>query len=865
MAKLERVVLVDGTWLVFRAFFAIPPSFATAAGLPTNATYGFATMFRKLFGGRRPAWGAVVFDAPGPVHREARYAGYKADRPEMPADLGVQFPWIERVVAANGFRSVSCPGWEADDVIGTLAREGEEAGFEVVIVAGDKDFAQLINERVRMFDPVKDVTYDADLAFKRWGVRPDQVVDLLALMGDAIDSIPGVPGIGDKTAKSLLAEHGSLDAVLAALPTLTGRARNALEAGRASAILSRELATIDRFAPIDLHLTDLAVPAPDPAALDQLYRELEFRSLLATAPTTVVAAVPVVDASAARPLLDADPVALFPVLDPGSAGAGTLVGLAIAVPGQAVYLPAEGVAALADRLEDPALKLWTHDRKALTKALRRLGVSLGGGDDTQLVSFLVEPTRCIPHRLDQVSREYLQRPLPDRKTVVGAGQAELRYADAPVAAVAAWAVAHAEAIRDLAPVLWKGLEEAGLVDHYRACELPLSDVLGAMEEAGIAVDAADLDRLGVEFRVRRAALEEEVHALAGRSFNLGSTQQLAAVLFEELKLPVIKRNKTGYSTDVEVLEELARTHPIAARLLDHRGVTKLINTYTDVLSASVDPTTCRIHATFNQTVGLSGRLISTDPDLQRTPVRTSEGRRIRQAFVAPPGRVMLSADWSQIELRVLAHFSGDPLLVDAFRHDRDVHRATAAELFRVAPADVTAAQRTVGKTINFATIYGQGATALAQILGIPRKEAQGYIERFFGTYAGVRAWLDRTVSAASETGWVTTILGRRRFIPEIQSHSTVERQVGERIAANTPIQGSAADLCKLAMLDLATRLRGMETRMLLQVHDELVFEAPEGEVDAVRAHITAAMTHPYPLDVPLVVNIGVGHSWADAH
>jgi len=867
LARPERLVLVDGTWLVFRAFFAIPTSFSTSEGLPTNATYGFATMFRKLFAGRRPERGAVVFDPPGPVQRELRFPAYKADRPPAPSDLVRQLASIDRVVAAHGFPVLRVPGFEADDVIGTLCRRAVEAGHEVLIVAGDKDFAQLIGPEVRMFDSMRDVTYDAELAYKRWGVRPDQVVDLLALMGDAVDNIPGVAGVGEKTAKSLLAEHGSLEGAYGALATLPNRVRQALQAGRDSALLSRELATIDTNVPVGVELDALRLPPPDPAAVDTLYRELEFRSLLSAQASEVeVAAHPVLDEAGARALLDGPgPVALHAVLDPGWGGVGTLVGLGLASGAGVGFAPTTVVTRLADRWADPGLSRYTHEVRGLEKAMRRLGLGLGPVDDTQLLSFLVEPTKCIPHRLDQVSREYLQRPLPDRKGVTGSGQAELRFAEAPLEAVAGWAGASAAAILDLGPLLWARLDELGLRTHYLERERPLADVLAAMEEAGIAVDRADLERLGVEFRARRDALEAEVHQLAGRPFNLGSTQQLATVLFEELKLPVIKKNKTGYSTDAEVLEVLARQHPLPARLLEHRALAKLINTYTDVLAASVDATTGRIHATFNQTVGLSGRLISTDPDLQRTPVRTPEGKRIRAAFVAPPGFRILSADWSQIELRVLAHFAQDPRLIEAFAQDLDVHRQTAAALFGVAPELVTGPQRTVGKTINFATIYGQGATALAQILGVPRKEAQAYIDGFFTTYAGVASWLARTVEQAARDGYVTTLLGRRRWIPELRSLSPMDRQAGERIAANTPIQGSAADLCKLAMLDLHGRLRGSGARLLLQVHDELVLEVPEAEVDATRDAVVAAMTHPWPLDVPLVVNVGVGRSWAEAH
>jgi DNA polymerase-1 len=838
-AKPERVVLVDGSWLVYRAFFAIPSSFATASGLHTNAIYGFATMFRKLFAQKRPAMGAVVFDPPGPTQRDAAFPAYKAQRPAMPDPLREQLPWIDRLVRAHGFPIVRVPGWEGDDVVGTLAQQARDAGHEVLLVAGDKDFAQLVGDGVRMFDPMRDVTFDATLVFKKWGVRPEQVVDLLALVGDSVDNIPGVPGIGEKGATALLGKYGDLDGVYAHLAELPARQRAALEANRPAAETSRALATIRRDAPIGLRVEDLAIPAPD-AAAEALYRELEFHSLL-KGTEAEPGDEPVVE-------LDDDfafdgVVAIAPALAGTEGGAGVLTGLALAT--------ARGTAFTADParlrgwLEDATQPKVTHDAKALWKALRRVGIALRGCDDTMIASFLVEPTKCVPHRLDQVAREYLHE------------------ATRPPAATPAGAVRAAAVVARLWPVLRERL--GGLAEHYRARELPLAFVLGEMETDGIAVDAADLARMGEEFTARRTAIEQEIHRIAGRTFNVGSTQQLGAVLFEDLKLPVVKKTKTGWSTDAEVLEALAPKHEIARLVLEQRMLAKLVSTYTEVLQRAVDPATGRIHATFQQTTGVSGRLISTDPDLQRTPVRTPEGKRIRHAFVAPPGSVLVSADWSQIELRVLAHFSDDPGLVEAFREGRDVHRRTASELFGVAFDAVSPEQRNVGKTVNFATIYGQGATALGQILHVPRKEAQAHIEAFFRTYAGVRAWLDRTIAEASASGYVTTLLGRRRFIPELSSLNQVDRTAGERIAANTPIQGSAADLCKLAMLRIAAELRGRRARMLLQVHDELVLEVPEDELADVEALVRDAMEHPWPLKVPLVVNIGHGRTWGDAH
>jgi DNA polymerase I len=890
MAKGERLVLVDGSWLVFRAFFAIPANLTTRSGLPTNAIFGFATMFRKLFAGRMPDRGAVVFDDSAPTHREIRFPQYKAQRPPMPGELRQQLPYLDKLVLANHFPMIRRPGWEADDIIATLARRGVEAGMEVVVVAGDKDLAQIVGDHVRMQDTMRDVTYDAELVRKKWGVPPARIADLLALMGDAVDNIPGVPGIGQKGAASLLEKYGSLDGVLAHVDELKGKQKTSLEENREAVKLYRELATVDANADVDVALDALKLTPPDPRELDALYRELEFYSLLSgdaaeakagdLPPVAVAIPATLEAASAALAALPAGlPVALVPLFEPsGRIHHAHLVGIAIAAEGQApLYLAFRGEGgALGDAAVEVLRELFgdedrpkvVHNVKELVILCSRHGLSFGGPVlDTMIASFLVDPAKCIPHGLDQVAKEYVQLGVPALKALVGSGQAEREPGALPVSAAAAHAAQIAAVVLALGPVLGARLDEAGQRGHYEAVEHPLAYLLARMELAGIRVDRDDLERMGVEFRARKAAIEARVYELAGREFNIGSTKQLADVLFEELKLPVVKKTKTGYSTDAEVLERLAPKHEIAQQILAQRELAKLINTYTDVLRAAVAPETGRVHATFQQTTGVSGRLISTDPDLQRTPVRTPEGRRIRQAFVAPEGTLLVSADWSQIELRVLAHFSKDPRLIEAFRDELDLHRRTAAILFKVAPEEVTREQRNAGKTVNFATIYGQGATALGQILGIARKDAQSYIEQYFAHYAEVRRWLDRTIEEAHEKGYVTTLLGRRRVIPELHMRNDSDRAAGERIAANTPIQGSAADLCKLAMLEIERGLAAVApgARMLLQVHDELVFEVPEAEVAATEKLVRAAMEKPYPLDVPLVVGIGVGKSWGDAH
>ena len=889
MAKAERLVLVDGSWLVYRAFFAIPANLATKTGLPTNAIFGFATMFRKLFAGRMPDRGAVVFDSPAATHRELRFPAYKAQRPSMPSELAQQLATIDRLVAVNRFPMLRKPGYEADDIIATLARRGAEAGLEVVIVAGDKDLAQMVGDHVRMLDTMRDVTYDAELVRKKWGVPPARIPDLLALVGDTVDNIPGVPGIGDKGAASLLEKYGSLDGVLANLGELKGKQKAALEQHREAVKLYRELATVDTNAELGVTLDALRLTAPDPQELDALYRELEFYSLLSGGGAARVGDAPDIDvdvpatvdaARAALAALPAEtPVAVVPLFDPPArVHHAHLVGVAIASDGRRpLYLAFRGQgAALGDPaidllrglLADPARPKFVHDIKQLVILCTRHALTIAGPIvDTMIASFLVDPFKCIPHALDQVAREYVQRSIPAAKSLLGSGQSTRSPAAVDITAAARYTAQLADVILALAPVLRRRLAEAGQVAHWENLERPLAHVLARMELAGIRVDRDDLTRMSEEFNARKAEIEKRIYALAGQEFNIGSTKQLAEILFEKLKLPVIKKNKTGYSTDAEVLARLAAKHEIARQILDQRELAKLINTYTDVLRDAIAPETGRIHATFQQTTGVSGRLISTDPDLQRTPTRTPEGRRIRSAFVAPEGMQILSADWSQIELRVLAHFSQDPRLLEAFRDKLDLHRQTASLLFQVAPEAVTKEQRSIGKTVNFATIYGQGATALGQILGVPRKDAQSYIEKYFEYYSGVRQWLDRTIAEAHASGQVTTLLGRIRQIPELSSRTDSDRAAGERIAANTPIQGSAADLCKLAMLQIDRGLPAVapHARMLLQVHDELVFEVPDAEVAATSEFVRTVMEKPYPLDVPLEVSIGVGPSWGAAH
>lgn len=884
----ERVVLVDGTGLVFRAWHAIPANLKTTGGLPTNALYGFAQMFRKVLAGKRPSYGAVVFDAGGRTFRSDLLPTYKAHRPALPDGLRAQLPHLDRLVEAHRFPIVRVPGVEADDVIATLCRAALDQGHEVYVVSGDKDLAQLVGDRVRMLDTTKEVLYDADTVYRKWGVRPEQLADWLAIAGDAVDGIPGVPGVGEKSAAKLLGEHGNLAGVLAAAEDgrIPGRAGKLLREQRALAEQSLALATLRTDVPVSL--ADLALTLPQPEDLDDVYLELEFWSLLSpSAAKRVQKQTPIAyfvcdTPEMARAALAAEchgpePVAVHVLVEEPDHLRGALTGVALSPKlGTALYFPFAGpgpnlgpggLDLLAAWLADPARPKVMHEGKRGAVVLERHGVTLRGVvGDSALASYLVDPTKHLPHRLEQVAREYLHVGLQPIKALLVHGKERRAFTDLTVDKAGAWACHCADAIGACWRVLAPRMRDEGLDGLFVELDLPLSDVLARMERAGIRVDPDVLRRIGDRLEAERSALGTEIAALAGRKFNPGSHRQLGQVLFEELKLPVIRRTKTGYAVDAEVLDQLAEQHPVIERVLRWRTVDKLIHTYTDVLLAAIAPDG-RVHPTFQQTVGAAGRLITTEPDLQRTPVRTDEFRELREAFVASEGAALVSADFSQIELRVLAHVSGDAALGSAYRDGRDIHRATAGVLFGVAPEDVTARQRDVGKTVNFATIYGQGALALGRQLGIPTAEARAHIAAFFREYAGVDRWRQQVVADAYAKGFVETVAGRRRYVSELFSNDPNERSYGERIAMNTPIQGSAADLCKRAMLrvDRALRERGFSARMVLQIHDELVLDVPLDEVDAVSALVREEMEAAGSLSVPLVVEVGAGRTWAGAH
>ncbi len=934
---MPTLYLVDGYALIYRAFFAmIARPLTTRRGENTSAAWGVTNFLLRLLERRRPDYLAWVHDV-GKSFRHQVYPAYKATREKLTAELQQDFDRsverIAQILDAFGVRVVGVEGYEADDVIGTLASTASARGLEAVIVSGDKDFYQLIRPGIALLNPgrggpaaVEEHWVDVSNASERLGVPPERVVDYLALVGDSSDNVPGVKGVGEKTALELLKTFGDLDAILAGAERISGkRAREAVLQHVDLARLSRELVTIRRDVPLPLDLESLRIGAPDVARLTELFTELEFRSLIPKLSSLDVAAAGGAASAARRAPAVAGPpaaAALVPaqaeptiVDDPaGLAAAVTecrrsslvaldtettsldpmradLVGLALAVaPGRSWYFPfahaapdgelaggtpprnlppltSDAVAPLRELLSDTRVRKAGHNIKYDWLVLRRAGVELAGVTyDSMLASFVLEPGRRS-HAIDELARERLSFEMRTYADVAGRGKAERPFAAVPVPDAARYCAADSEAVLRLQAVFQPELEDREALPLLQEIEVPLIAVLVDMEWRGVRVDLERLGEISRAFSRELTELEGAIYRAAGTEFNINSTLQLRHVLFEKHQLPILKKTKTGPSTDYEVLEQLAAMgHEVPRLLIEYRELSKLKSTYVDALPGFINPTTGRIHTSFNQTGAATGRLSSSDPNLQNIPVRTPRGEAIRRAFVAPPGALLLTADYSQIELRLLAHLSGDPAFVEAFEQGGDIHRQTAAIIFGVPQDRVTAEMRARAKTINFGTIYGQGPFALSRQLGITQEDARRFIDQYFTRFAGVRAWLDRTVAAARERGYVETLFGRRRYIPELKDRNFNIRAFGERTATNSPLQGSAADLIKIAMIRIAGALRerGLASRMILQVHDELVFEVPRGEEEIATELVKSHMEGAAKLRVPLVVSVGIGMNWVDA-
>jgi DNA polymerase-1 len=839
-ARESELFLVDGNNLAYRAFFALPEELATTEGFSTNALLGFTNMLFKLLSDYRPKGVAVAWDT-RPVHRAEISAEYKSERRPMPDLLREQFPYFRPIVEGFGYRNLEFEGWEADDVIATLASRADETGIRTCIVSTDRDAFQLCSENVcLMMTPrgVADVhVYTPERVEARYGIRPDQIPDFIGLKGDTSDNIPGVPGIGDKTAGQLVAQYGSLESVLEHVDELSPARARSIREHAEQARDAKLLATMRRDLDIDCDPAELVLAPPDRSKLNEMFRRFEFRALLNRV-DELDQALP-----AAQRIVPGTEVAWREGELPQARGR---VGLAIA-DGRFALAQDTGVVVgpwseeLVARLREA--ELVAHDFKSLPR------LTMEPAEDTMIAAYLIDPGRPgFP--VDELASEYGVEPIPTPET------------DEETAAL----VRRAEAARRLGPLLRERLVERGTEHLYRSIELPLTAVLAAMEDAGVRIDTYRMGEITARLRDRVEELEARAHELAGEEFMLGSTQQVARVLFEKLGLTPGRKGKTGYSTDTRVLRTIRGEHEIVSVLEEWREYSKLLNTYLEPLPSLISERDGRLHTTFNQTVASTGRLSTTNPNLQAIPIRTDLGREIRSAFVAEQGHRLLSADYSQIELRILAHVSGEPKLREAFARGEDIHTATAAEVLGKDPATLTKDERTVAKMINFGIIYGISAFGLSENLEIPREQAQEYIDAYLARFPLVQDFIERTIEQSERDGYATSLLGRRRLVPELRARNRQTRGLGERIAVNFVMQGSNADIIKVAMVRIHRRLRdeGRLGRLVLQVHDELLLEVPDAEVSSVREIVRSEMTSAYPLDPPLAVEVGVGDDWNEA-
>ncbi len=921
------LVLVDGSSYLYRAFHALPP-LTNSKGQPTGAAKGVINMMRRLHKDYPESEVAVIFDAKGKTFRDEIYPDYKANRPPMPDELRSQIEPIHAIIRAMGLPLLAIEGVEADDVIGTLAAQATEKGIDVVVSTGDKDMAQLVNNHITLVNTMTDTVMDEQGVVDKFGIPANLIIDYLALMGDKVDNIPGVAGVGEKTALALLQGMGGLDAIYGDLEAIrelgfrgAKKMPEKLEAHKEDAYLSYELATIKCDVELEQGPENLTMTPADNEALLALFQDLEFKSWVAeldggnTLPAAKgkkasneadkaesaggdVAAEAVADiATEYETILDKEGLdrwiaqlqksELF-AFDTETTSLNymqaRIVGVSFAVePGKAAYVPFghsyleapaqlsedEVLGALKPLLEDPDQAKVGQNLKYDRSVLANHGISLRGiAFDTMLESYVLDST-ATRHDMDSLANHYLNTQTVKFEDIAGKGAKQLTFDQITLEEAGPYAAEDADITLRLHQALWPQLEvEASLKQVFTNLELPLLEVLSDIERNGALVDANQLGQQSIELGERLEALQRQAYELAGEEFNLGSPKQLGAILFEKLELPVIKKTPKGApSTAEEVLQELALDYPLPKVIMEYRGLSKLKSTYTDKLPKMIDPATGRIHTSYHQAVTATGRLSSSDPNLQNIPIRTEEGRRIRQAFIAPEGYKVMAADYSQIELRIMAHLSGDEGLQKAFAEGLDVHRATAAEVFGVDVNAVTTEHRRSAKAINFGLIYGMSAFGLGKQLHVGRNEAQQYMDLYFERYPGVRDYMERTRSEAADQGYVETLQGRRLYLPEINSRNGMRRQAAERMAINAPMQGTAADIIKRAMIDVAQWLKDSEldARVIMQVHDELVLEVAEADIDAVAEGLKARMEEAAELSVPLLVEVGIGENWDQAH
>lgn len=894
MTKKPALYLIDGSSYIFRAFYGIRQNLTTSKGLPTNALYGFVTMLMKIVRDDCPEYLAVVFDSKEKTFRHKMYHEYKANREVPPEALQQQFPHFEPLVEAFNIASLRKPGYEADDIIGTLAKQGEKAGLDVVIVSGDKDMMQLIDPHIHMLDTMKDKKFGEKEVVEKFGVPPNQVIEVMGLMGDSGDNIPGVSGVGPKTATELIQKFGSIEELYKKIDHVDKKKlQEKLLGEKDKALLSRQLVTIDISVPMDCRIEDLKAREKNNARLKTLFTEFEFFSLLKDFDAEPAQTVVNVGKSygtvstetefehllkklrtAGEFALDLETTSKHPV-------EAEIVGLSFSCKDhEAYYIPVWhrylGVPKQLDKkyvldtlrplLEDSRFKKYGQNIKYDFIVLRNEGIHLAGiSFDTMLASYVLNPSRRT-HSMDELAMEYLQHKTITYKEVVGTASKEIGFDEVEIERATQYAAEDADVTWLLTKKLRPLLSKDDL-DLYTKMEIPLVEVLAEMEINGVLVDKDWLKKLSQIIDKDLKELEKEIYSLAGEEFNINSPKQLAVILFEKLKLSTGKKTKSGFSTDVSVLEELASEHPLPDKLLSYRQYNKLKSTYVDTLPQEIYAKTGRVHTSFNQTIAATGRLSSSDPNMQNIPIRSELGKEIRKAFIAEKNSLLLSADYSQIELRVFAHLSGDKELIRAFKEGKDIHTRTAASIFGLPLDGVNEDYRRMAKAVNFGIIYGLSAFGLSRGLKISPKEAKEFIDQYFKLYNRVKPFMDETIESARKSGYTTTLMNRKRYIPDIHSKNRQVRESAERIAINSPIQGTAADLIKLAMIRLHNifKDRKLHSKMILQVHDELLFECPSDEQKLVEGLVKKEMEQVYPLSVPVIVDIGWGKNWNEAH
>ncbi|RNB83861.1 DNA polymerase I [Brevibacillus nitrificans] len=882
---MSHFVLIDGNSIANRAFYALP-LLSTSTGLHTNAVLGFTTMLLKVIEEMKPTHIMVAFDAGKVVFRHSEYADYKGGRAKTPPELSEQFPLIRELLDAFSIQRFELEGYEADDIIGTLTKRADEQAWKTTVITGDKDMLQLVSEHVSVALTRKGVSeielYTPQEIQDKYGLAPLQIIDLKGLMGDTSDNIPGVPGVGEKTALKLLHEYGSVEEVLANVDRVSGKKlQENLRENVDKAKMSKELATILREAPVELDVQETGYDGYDGTALSEFFKRMEFKSLLSKikvdAPVEgegqAANAAPfhfevVTEESAAKFAEKlTSPMAVYVEMDGDNYHHAPIIGFGLAADDVNLYVPwdqAKEWKAFSQWLEDSTKEKWTFDGKRDTVGLAWHDQDIKGiGFDVYLASYLLNATESNP-TLDSIASQYAQvRVRPDDE-VYGKGAKRLL----PEEDVISEHVAHkAAAIWQSVPVLREQLAENKMNELLNDLEAPLSMVLALMEKQGIKVNRDRLEQMGVDLDAKLEGLTKQIYELAGQTFNINSPKQLGEILFDVLDLPVLKKTKTGPSTSADVLEKLAPYHPIIDAILTFRQLGKLRSTYIEGLTKEIHSKSSKVHTLYNQATTATGRLSSTEPNLQNIPIRMEEGRKIREAFIpSEEGWYMLAADYSQIELRILAHISGDENLIDAFQKGMDIHTRTAMDVFGVEESEVTSLMRRQAKAVNFGIVYGISDYGLSQNLNITRKEAGDFIERYFSVFSGVKHWMEEIVKQAKQDGFVTTLLNRRRYLPDIRSSNFNLRSFAERTAMNTPIQGTAADVIKLAMIRMQDSLqeKGLKSRMLLQVHDELVFEVPQDELEIMKQLVPEVMESALKLDVPLKVDVNFGHTWYEA-